>query len=159
MLLPRFIKVSMQDATLISFDNSAQSPAFSAVRTFADSILNLVKESGSRNPKNTVVNFGNPRFTSILDLAKLILRQTASASSIQFILCETEFYELRNTRGRLLDCRRRECLTGRPAWPKLGSIAAECVRNQRSRLYASSNVMESHSLASGSGRWFTRTTS
>lgn len=84
-VLPRFIKQAVSGAPLTVFDDGSQTRSFCDVR---DTVIAL--DLMATNPAcwGQPVNVGNSREISILDLAKMVISRSGSASKIEFISYE-----------------------------------------------------------------------
>jgi UDP-glucose 4-epimerase len=81
-VLPRFVGQALQGEPLTVFGTGDQVRAFTDVRDVAAGIL----LAGMRGKTGEALNVGNPaNRTTILDLAKLVVRLAESASSIQLV--------------------------------------------------------------------------
>jgi UDP-glucose 4-epimerase len=80
MVLPRLVRQAVQNEPLTIFGSGKQSRCFMHVADAVDAILQL-----SKLPQvaNETINVGNPKSTSISELADYILKITNSASKIQ----------------------------------------------------------------------------
>jgi UDP-glucose 4-epimerase len=81
MVMPRFISSAIEDLPLKIFGNGMQTRVFCHVNDAVRAIVNLSSDSSSIGE---VFNVGGAGEISIVDLAKLIIKQTESKSSITF---------------------------------------------------------------------------
>ena len=82
MVIPSFIKAAVENQPLKIFGDGLQSRVFCHVLDVVIAILKLIK---SDNTLGEVFNIGGIGETTILDLAKLIIKQTNSNSDYKFI--------------------------------------------------------------------------
>ena len=81
MVIPRFVKAAIEDKPLKIFGDGSQSRVFCHVN---DSIKAILALSVSDKTIGEVFNIGGKGEISILDLAKLVIKQTNSKSEITF---------------------------------------------------------------------------
>ena len=81
MVIPRFIKAALAQKPLQIFGDGNQSRVFCHV---ADSVRAITKISSAENTIGEVFNIGGKGEISILNLAKLVINQTNSNSTINF---------------------------------------------------------------------------
>ena len=82
MVIPRFITAAIENQPLNIFGDGLQSRVFCHVLDVVIAILNLINND---NTLGEVFNIGGVGETTILDLAKLIIKQTNSHSDCKFI--------------------------------------------------------------------------
>ena len=81
MVIPRFVKAAIEQGPLKIFGDGSQSRVFCHVNDSVKAILDL---AGNDKTIGEVFNIGGKGEISILELAKLIIKQTASKSLITF---------------------------------------------------------------------------
>ena len=81
MVIPRFIKAALAQKPLQIFGDGNQSRVFCHV---ADSVRAITQISSAENTIGEVFNIGGKGEISILNLAKLVINQTNSSSTINF---------------------------------------------------------------------------
>ena len=81
MVIPRFVRAAIDDKPLKIFGDGSQSRVFCHV---SDSVKAILALSASDKTIGEVFNMGGKGEISILDLAKLIIKQTNSKSEITF---------------------------------------------------------------------------
>jgi len=81
MVLPRFIKQALHNEPLTIFDNGLQTRCFCDVRDLCNMLDRLAQ---SKNSLGQIINVGNNKSISILDLAKLVIKKTKSKSQLKF---------------------------------------------------------------------------
>jgi UDP-glucose 4-epimerase len=79
MVLPRFISAALSGEDLVVYGDGKQSRCFTHIN---DAIAAILKVSDSHSAIGEVFNIGNDQEISINELAKLVISQTASKSSI-----------------------------------------------------------------------------
>jgi UDP-glucose 4-epimerase len=79
MVLPRFISAALSGEDLVVYGDGKQSRCFTHIN---DAIAAILKVSDSQAAIGEVFNIGNDQEISINELAKLVISQTASKSSI-----------------------------------------------------------------------------
>lgn len=82
MVIPSFIKAALENQPLKVFGDGLQSRVFCHV---LDVVIAILKLTESDNTLGEVFNIGGVGETTILDLAKLIIKQTNSNSDYKFI--------------------------------------------------------------------------
>ena len=126
MVLPRFITAAKSGAPLRVYGDGGQTRCFCHV---ADVIESLIRLKNCPAARGEVINIGNDQPISILQLAREVIRQTGSPSSIELVpydqAYEAGFEDMRNRRPAV---EKLERLIGfRPRRP-LESIIAEMLR-------------------------------
>jgi UDP-glucose 4-epimerase len=81
MVIPRFVRAAIENKPLKIFGDGSQSRVFCHV---SDSVKAILALSGSDKTIGEVFNIGGKGEISILELAKLIIKQTKSKSEITF---------------------------------------------------------------------------
>ena len=89
-VLPRFIQQALAGIALSVFGDGTQTRSFCDVR---DTIHALDLLAGNPHAWGKIVNIGNPREISILDLAEIVIERSGSHSSIEFIPFEKGYGE------------------------------------------------------------------
>lgn len=94
-VIPRFIKQALADEPLTVFGDGTQIRSFCDVRDTMNAVDRLTNiEAKLHNTAcGDVVNVGNTREISILDLAKMVIERTNSQSDIEFISFEKAYGE------------------------------------------------------------------
>lgn len=82
MVIPRFIKMALNNEPITIYGDGNQTRCFGHI---FDVIEGLIKVAFSKNTIGQVVNIGNNKEISILNLAKRIIEKTNSKSDIQFV--------------------------------------------------------------------------
>ena len=82
MVVPRFVRAAIEDKPLKIFGNGSQSRVFCHV---SDSVKAVLVLAGNDKTIGEVFNIGGKGEISILELAKLIIKQTNSKSEINFM--------------------------------------------------------------------------
>jgi UDP-glucose 4-epimerase len=88
MVIPRFVKAAIEGKSLKIFGDGSQSRVFCHV---SDSVKAILALAGNDKTIGEVFNIGGKADTSILELAKLIIKQTASKSEIIFTKYEDAY--------------------------------------------------------------------
>jgi UDP-glucose 4-epimerase len=81
MVIPRFVKAAIENMPLKIFGDGSQSRVFCHV---SDSVKAILALAGNDKTIGEVFNVGGKGEISILELSKLIIKQTASKSVITF---------------------------------------------------------------------------
>ena len=82
-VMSRFIALALKDQNINIFGDGCQSRTFCYIDDNVDATYNNFMNSVLKNDKsNDIINIGNDNETTILDLAKLIIRITGSKSKI-----------------------------------------------------------------------------
>ena len=82
MVVPRFISMALKNEPITIYGDGSQTRCFGHI---LDVIEGLIKVAFSTNTIGQVVNIGNNKEISILDLAKRIIEKTGSKSEIEFV--------------------------------------------------------------------------
>jgi dTDP-glucose 4,6-dehydratase len=77
--IPTFVRQAFAGEPLTVYGDGGQTRSFTFVSDLVDGIWRLMQA-----PVNDPVNLGNPRETTLLDLARRIIQQSGSSSSITF---------------------------------------------------------------------------
>jgi UDP-glucose 4-epimerase len=88
MVIPRFVKAAIEGKSLKIFGDGSQSRVFCHV---SDSVKAILALAGNDKTIGEVFNIGGKGESSILELAKLIIKQTASKSEIIFTKYEDAY--------------------------------------------------------------------
>ncbi len=88
MVLPRFVQAAIASEPLRVFGDGSQSRCFCDVRDVAGALPKLI---ATPTAPGRVFNVGSDREISILELAKLVIRVTASSSEIETVSFERAF--------------------------------------------------------------------
>ena len=79
--VPKFIDQSLKGVPITIFGDGTQTRSFSYV---TDQIEGLLRLAALEEAKGSIVNIGNDRETSIIDMAKLVLNLTGSSAGLTF---------------------------------------------------------------------------
>ncbi len=82
MVLPNFVKRSLEQAPIEVYGDGTQSRCFCDVRDTVEALLRLIPQERALGE---VVNIGNTEEVTIENLAKIVKQRTGSSSAIQFI--------------------------------------------------------------------------
>jgi len=82
MVVPRFISMALKNEPITIYGDGSQTRCFGHI---FDVIEGLIKVAFSNKTIGQVVNIGNNKEISILDLAKRIIEKTGSKSEIEFV--------------------------------------------------------------------------
>jgi UDP-glucose 4-epimerase len=88
MVLPRFMDSAMRNTDIEIYGDGKQTRCFMHVSDAVDGILLFMKNV---NASGEVINLGNPKEISILDLAAKIIEFTKSTSNLKFLQYEDVF--------------------------------------------------------------------
>ena len=82
MVVPRFVRQAMAGEPITVYGDGMQTRCFCHVREVVDGLARLASE-----PRATgeVVNLGNPQETSIIEVARKVIRATTSSSQIEYV--------------------------------------------------------------------------
>ena len=81
-VLPRFVRAAMRGEPLTVYGDGAQSRTFCFVDDTVDTCINVHRTGAF---ENDVINVGSDRETSILELAREVIRVIGSTSKIEFL--------------------------------------------------------------------------
>ena len=110
MVVPTFIKQALNHQPLTVYGDGLQTRSFSDVR---DTVTALDLLLSSPNSKGEIVNVGNDKECSILDLAKLIKKKTNSRSEIQYLSYQEAYgVPFTDVRRRQPNLQKLKSLTG-----------------------------------------------
>ena len=82
MVVPRFVEAALKNQDISVYGDGTQTRCFCHIK---DIVTGLLAVNDSPNTIGNAVNLGNTSEISILDLAKLIIKETNSSSNIVFI--------------------------------------------------------------------------
>jgi UDP-glucose 4-epimerase len=88
MVVPRFVEAALKGAPLVVYGNGQQTRCFGHISDITAAILMLDNSAGA---VGVPVNVGVNKEISILDLARTVIAQTNSSSSIQFLDYESAY--------------------------------------------------------------------
>jgi UDP-glucose 4-epimerase len=127
MVLPSFVERARAGLPLEVYDDGGQTRCFSEVRVFTACVLALARapEAWTRRPR--VVNVGCSSPTSIAELARMVLQETRSSSTIRHLPYTHVFGGRRDVRERVPDTTRLRALVGDTAWPDIRAIVRDVV--------------------------------
>ncbi len=80
-VVPRFIDQALENKPITIFGDGSQTRSFTYITDQLEGVLILAGKDGLKNP---VVNIGNNKETSVLDLAQTIISITNSESKLTF---------------------------------------------------------------------------
>jgi len=122
MVIPRFVADALQGRPLTIYGDGSQTRSFGHVHTFVETLMRVIECRAAWEPGSNAINIGNPRETTIFELAQRVIRQTKSTSLIRFVPYDQVFPGQRDVRARVPDVRRLQGLIGRVSWPSLARI-------------------------------------
>jgi UDP-glucose 4-epimerase len=115
MVIPRFVQQAVNDEPVTVFGDGQQSRSFIDVR---DAAVMLEQLAAMACPEGLIVNVGNDREISILDLARLVIERAESDSTIEVIPYEVaygrHYVDIPHRRPDL--SRLHSLVTHRPEW-------------------------------------------
>jgi UDP-glucose 4-epimerase len=88
MVVPRFVEAALKGAPLVVYGNGQQTRCFGHISDITAAILMLDNSAGA---VGVPVNVGVNKEISILDLARTVIAQTNSSSSIEFLDYESAY--------------------------------------------------------------------
>ncbi|NNM99149.1 MAG: NAD-dependent epimerase/dehydratase family protein [Candidatus Eremiobacteraeota bacterium] len=89
MVVPRLTAQALAGEPLTVYGDGTQTRCFCSVRDVTDAFMSILRDIGAL--AGEVLNIGNPREMTILDLAKRILERTGSKSTIEFVPFERAY--------------------------------------------------------------------
>jgi len=128
MVVPTFVQRALQGQAIEVHDDGLQSRTFSEVGTFVDCFWRLLVRSDLFEPTCRVLNIGSAESTRILDLARIVLEETGSASPLQQIPYAQIFPGRQDVSCRGPDPSRLHALLGSVAWPDARAIVRDVIR-------------------------------
>lgn len=133
MVLPRFVRAALREEPLIIYDDGQQTRAFSFVDDFISALLRLAEMPEAWARCDGLLNLGDPTPTSILDLARVVLEVTRSASRLEHVAYAKAFPGRADIVHRIPDTARAEQLLGPLSWTSLREIVRRTVESERVR--------------------------
>lgn len=127
MVIPTLVDLALRGQPLTVFDDGQQSRCFSHVRTFVQSLGALAGREESWRPGGLTLNIGTDNPTRIAALARIVLEETQTTSSVEHVDYEAVFPGRRDVRARVPDTRRCHGLVGPEQWPDARSIVRDVV--------------------------------
>jgi len=131
MVLPNFLRRAIAGLPLQVHDDGLQVRSFGSIHTFTDCVFRLLGSENAWRPGATPINIGTSTVTSLIDLAKIVLQETGSNSSIEFIPYKKIFPGKRDVRHRRPDNTRLEQLIGPLEWADIRMIVRDCLAELR----------------------------
>jgi UDP-glucose 4-epimerase len=127
MVLPTFLRHALCGEPVPVHGDGSQRRAFGDVRTFVDCVMRLAATEAAWAVDARVVNVGSPDDTSVLDLARLVLAETGSASPLRFVPYDEVYPGRRDVPARVPDVSRLQRLLGPVRWPSVHEIVRAMV--------------------------------
>lgn len=140
MVLPTFIEQALEGADLTVYDSGEQSRCFSDVTVFVRTLLALVGRHRFARSAPRILNLGNSVPTTILDLARAVLRAVPGPATIRHTPYAEAFPGRSDVYTRVPCTRSVERLIGKVQWPDIDAIVADVV-SSREGIPPSSKVM------------------
>lgn len=132
MVVPRFVSQAVQNMPITVFGDGRQTRSFCDVR---DTVAILDTAVGLCSEDAMVINIGNDREISILELARLVIDRAGSSSPIQHVsLREAYGEDFEETRRRRPDLTRLRRLTGYTHRHILENTIDELIAIERTRI-------------------------
>jgi UDP-glucose 4-epimerase len=128
MVLPNLVRQALANEPLEIHGDGLQTRSFGDARTFVDCLMRLLSMSEAWQPQNTPINLGNARETTMLDLAEMVIEETAADSGIRLVPYEQIFPGKHDVRRRRPDLARLHRLLGPVEWASLRSIVRDFCR-------------------------------
>lgn len=132
MVVPRLVGQALQSLPLTVYGDGTQTRSFCHVEDIVPALIALLETPAAYGQ---AVNLGNPTETSILDLARTILRLTGASSEIKFVSYDEAYgssYE--DMRRRVPDIRKATELIGFSPKRQLDRIVNDVAEDLRARL-------------------------
>lgn len=145
MVVPRFIRAAQRGAPLVVHGDGAQSRSFSAVGEFI-SALGALAALPSWSVCDHLVNLGNPRSITILELARIVIEETGSRSPIVHAPYASDYPGRLDVLARTPNIARVELALGKRNWADASTIVRE-ILNARSYEPSHATLAPSGSLA------------
>lgn len=133
MVIPRFVESAMGGRPLVVYGDGTQTRSFSHVETFVSAFLQLIANPDAWRVPLVPVNVGTLRATSIQRLAEIVLRVTASRSSVRYVPYDAVFTGQQDVRERNPDATRLHALVGPLRWPGIEAIVRSVARDESRR--------------------------
>jgi UDP-glucose 4-epimerase len=133
MVLPTFLRHALRGEPLPVHGDGRQRRAFGDVHTFVDCVLRLAATPAAFEPDGNVVNVGSPEGMSVLELARLVLAETGSSSTLRVLPYDTAYPGRRDVPARVPDVTRLQRLLGPVRWPAVREIVGGMVAPEPAR--------------------------
>ena len=130
MVLPTFIKQALNGEPLTVLDDGFQVRSFSCVETFTECLFKLLDKSDAWIHGNNIFNMGTQKGNSINELAKIVIEETGSKSSIQYLLYQDIFPNHTDVIYRVPDTSHGEKYFGKTEWPTLRQIVNKVMKRK-----------------------------
>ena len=134
MVIPRLVRQALADEPLTVFGDGGQTRCFGHVADVVDALVRLLDAPGA---VGEVFNVGSQEEITIFDLARRVVRQTASASLIDLVPYEQAYgLGFEDMPRRVPDTTKLRTLTGWAPIYSLDQILAETIAEARAELAA-----------------------
>jgi UDP-glucose 4-epimerase len=140
MVLPRFIEQAFAGADLTVYGSGGQSRCFSDVTVFVQTLLDLIDRHRFARSAPLILNLGCSIPTTILELARAVLRAVPGPSTIRHIPYGEVFPGRSDVHLRVPCTRSLEGLVGNVCWPDIDTIVGNIV-NPREAVPPSPRVL------------------
>lgn len=127
MVLPRFIEQALAGADLTVYGSGRQSRCFSDVTVFVRTLLGLIDRHRFARSAPLILNLGCNIPTTILELARAVLRAVSGPSTIRHITYGEVFPGRSDVHVRVPCTRSLEALVGNVRWPDIDTIVGDIV--------------------------------
>lgn len=131
MVVPTLVERALAGKSLTVYDDGLQTRCFSDIETFVSTLLRIIATPKSWQVPDRTLNIGTIRSTTILSLARQVISQTKSASSIQLMPYSSAFPGRQDIRERVPDVRRLHSIVGPISWASTDSIIQQIISDAR----------------------------
>jgi UDP-glucose 4-epimerase len=125
MVLPTFVRAALAGKPLMVHGDGLQTRCFSDVHTVTETILRLAVDNKRRD--TSVFNIGSDAPVSIIDVARMVIEETGSSSSIVHVPYAEIFPGREDVRWRRPDTSRLQQTVGPVHWPDIRSMVKEVI--------------------------------
>jgi UDP-glucose 4-epimerase len=127
MVIPRLVKRALSGEPLTIYGDGSQGRCFGEVSTFVNCILRLCDSPGAWPHGGGCFNVGTQTSTSILELARIVVEETASNSRVEHRAYQSIFPHKTDVAQRVPDVWHLTNAIGTTAWPRLRDIVRQYV--------------------------------
>jgi UDP-glucose 4-epimerase len=127
MVLPRFIEQALAGSDLTVYGSGRQSRCFSDVTMFVRTLLALIGRHRFARSAPLILNLGGRIPTTVLELARAVLRAVPGPATIRHIPYQEVFPGRSDVQFRVPCTRSLEGLLGKLRWPVIDTIVGDVV--------------------------------
>jgi UDP-glucose 4-epimerase len=140
MVLPTFIAQALAGTDLTVYGDGEQSRCFSDVTVFIQTLLAIAGSRAAVTLEPRILNLGTSTRTTILDLARAVLRAVGGGRAIRHIPFQRIFPGRADVHYRVPCTQRLEELNGKILWPDIDAVVRRSIESFESATPAVSSA-------------------